>query len=446
MSAWWDPLQELVSPVAVLLTGLLVLLAAAFVWALRRWRHVSDRLMTPTAVLPCRPLERGFDLLLDGRWDEARQALTEAVKADPNRVLEYLELGKLVRRRGDVGRAARMFEHLLARPRLDRGVRVMAHYELGLAYRAMGFHDAAASAFAEVLRLDLGHRHARQELRRTHEDMGGWEQAVALERARGKQGEAVDRQTLAALCTQQAKAAWVAGQLRQSMAHLRAALGLDHQCTEATLYLGRLLLRQGKLRKAFRVWKELASVRPEFLFLAFRDIQAAFRQLDNEAGWETFLQTFTERHPDDLSGHLALAEWYASQDRSAEAMARLRRVLEIDPSCLQAHVTLLTLYQKQGGSTEILETYQLLAQATTGLNRRGFRCRACGYTAAEPFWKCPACAIWATPERLRPPSGNTPILTVATAQGAAHSLADASASVAMRCDTPPATLSQGRER
>ncbi len=403
MSGWWDPLQELASPFTLLLTGLLILFALAFVSARRRWSRAHGHAHGQPSRLIHQPFERGFDLLLDEHWPDAMQVLAETVKADPDRVLEYLELAKLFRRRGDPSRAARMFQHLLARPRLDSSLHVIAHYELGLAYRAMGLHESAAAALEYVLSVDPLNGGARRELRRTHEELGWWGKAVAVEKIRLKRGEATDYRTLAALRTQQGQSSWAAGELRQSAAHFQAALVLDPHCTEAALQLGRLRRHQGEVRKAFRIWEGLARLAPEYLHLAFRDMHAAFQQLHHEVGWEIFLRAFTERHPEDPAGHLALAEWYDSQSRHAEAEASLRRVLEVDPTCQEAHLTLVDLYRKQGAPTEVLAAYEIVVRALSRFHRPRFRCRACRYTAAEPFWKCSSCHAWGTIERLLPP-------------------------------------------
>jgi lipopolysaccharide biosynthesis regulator YciM len=408
MNAWWDLSPELASPFTLVFAAVLVCGAILFVAVRRRARRSGRR--APHAFPPAsQPLARGFDLLLDAHWQEAAGVLAGAVNADPGRVLEYLELGKLWRRQRDPGRAARMFEHLLARPTLDHAVRIAAQYELGLAYRALGFHAPAAAALAQVLGADASHQEARRELRRTYEEMGQWEMAVAIERRRLKRGEATSPQTLAALRTQQGKVAWAAGDLRASAAHWQAALALDPQCTEASLFLGRLLLRQRRLRKAFRVWDGLAKTSPEFLYLAFRDMQEAFRQLRNEAGWEVCLRTFTERHPGDPAGHLALAEWYAASARAADAMACLRRVLDRQPLCREAHLALIALYRDQGISPEALDAYERLAKEAMWLRCGYFRCRACGHTMGDAFWQCPSCHVWATPERLLPPAGGLPL-------------------------------------
>jgi lipopolysaccharide biosynthesis regulator YciM len=413
MNSGWEVARELASPFPFALIALLALIALGYARLRRRWAR-SRRPGAFRLPPPSQPVERGFDLLLDGRWQEAMEVLKEAVRAHPDGVLEYLELGKIVRRRDEPRRAARLFEHVLARPELGRDERVLALYELGLAYRTLGLHEHAVAMLDRALQLAPSHGEARRELRRTYEEMGRWEKAVAVERRRLKRGEATDPRTLAALRTQQGKAAWAAGEVRASAAHLRAALALDPDCAEAALVLGRLLGRQGKARRALRVWHSLAQRQPEFVYLAFRDMQAAFRQLHDEAAWEGFLRRFTEQHPSDPTGQLALAEWYAGRGQPSEAAACLRRALDLDPLCREAHLALLALYREQGMPGDVLGSYERLAQSATGLSCGRFRCRACGHTGHDPFWKCPACAVWATPQRLLPQPTGIPLPPEAT--------------------------------
>ncbi len=435
MNAWRDLLPELASPFTLALAAVLACGAMVFVALRRRARGFGRR--APDVFPPAsQPLAQGFDLLLDAHWQEAAGVLARAVKADPDRVLEYLELGKLWRRQRDPGRAARMFEHLLARPALDQVVRIAAQYELGLAYRMRGLHEPAVAALEQVLDADPSHQDARRELRRTHEEMGQWAMAAAIEQRRLQRGEATGPQTLAALRTQQGKVAWAARDLHASAAHFQAALALDPRCTEAALFLGRLLVLQGRLRKAFRVWDGLAKTTPEFLYLAFRDMQEAFRQLHNEAGWEVFLRMFTERHPDDPAGHLALAERYAASARAADAVACLRRVLDLDPLCREAHLALIGLYRDQGISPQALDAYEQLANDAIGLRCGRFRCRACGHIMGEPLWQCPSCHVWALPERLIPRPGHLPVSLGDTSQALGRASPSAAAPLMVAHDPP----------
>jgi lipopolysaccharide biosynthesis regulator YciM len=442
MNAWWDMALELTSPFTLGLIAFGVASAVLYVWLRRRWARAS-RPATYLFPSPSHPFARGFDLLLDSRWPEVSAVLKEAVRTDPDRVLEYLELGKLCRRRDDPRRAARLFEHVLARQDLGRDERVMALYELGLSYRAMGLPEHAVRMLEQGLQLTPHHSDARRELRRTYEEMGRWEKAVAVERVRLKRREATDAHTLAALRTQQGKAAWAAGQLRDSAAHLRAALAIDPECTEAALVLGRLLLRQGKPRRALRVWDEVMHRQPEFLYLAFRDMQAAFRQVKREAEWESFLRRFIERHPHDPTGQLALAEWHETHGRPSDAVACLQRAVELDPLCREAHLALLALSRDQGLPDDVLRPYERLVQSATWLSCGRFRCRACGYSSHDPFWKCPSCAVWATPHREVPRPGDVALTAGDAPPALGHMSAEAPAPIVVARQAPAQSQSDG---
>jgi lipopolysaccharide biosynthesis regulator YciM len=409
MTAWGNLSQGFSFPFGLMLAAALAGLAILLVC----WRRAraARRRQRQARVLQSEPFQRSFDLLLDARWREAAEVLKDAIKNDPNRRLEYLELGKLFRRHGEPGRAARMFEQLLARAGLDSAVNIAAQYELALAYQVLGWHEVALARLEQVLGADPSHAEARYQLRCLYEDLGRWDSAAAVEMLRLKRGEARDRRTLAALLTQQGKVAWAAGNLRASVAYLKSALRLDPEGSEAALCLGRILLRQGKLPQAFRVWDGLAKQRPEWLFLAFDDLQAAFRQINNEGGWEDFLRAFTQRHSDDPAAYLALADWYGAHDQTAEALQCLRLVLELDPLCQAAQLAVLSLHRSQGMPGEVLDDYERLIRATTQRPAERFRCLICGQARHEPFWKCPACRTWTTPQRLLPQPSSMPIMT-----------------------------------
>jgi hypothetical protein len=89
----------------------------------------------------------------------------------------------------------------------------------------------------------------------------------------------------------------------------------------------------------------------------------------------------------------------------------LRQVLELDPLCQAAQLALLSLYRRQDLPGEVLDDYERLVRATTQNSADRFRCQTCGQVRQEPFWKCPSCQTWATPERLLPQPIPMPLMT-----------------------------------
>jgi predicted ATP-dependent serine protease len=85
----------------------------------------------------------------------------------------------------------------------------------------------------------------------------------------------------------------------------------------------------------------------------------------------------------------------------------------------------------------VLDDYERLAQHTLSPCGGGFRCRACGYTRAEPFWRCPSCYLWDTPERCMALPSATPMSAAASTPPLGHAMTTATvASIVRTHETP----------
>jgi hypothetical protein len=85
----------------------------------------------------------------------------------------------------------------------------------------------------------------------------------------------------------------------------------------------------------------------------------------------------------------------------------------------------------------VLDPYERLAQGATRFSCGRFRCRRCGHTAEEPFWQCPSCAVWATPQRLMPPSHSVPIVPGEGPPSLGHGSPEAAAPIVVIRHAPP---------
>jgi lipopolysaccharide biosynthesis regulator YciM len=110
-------------------------------------------------------------------------------------------------------------------------------------------------------------------------------------------------------------------------------------------------------------------------------------------------------------------------------------VLELDPTCREAHLGLLSLWRERGTTSEVLDSYERLAHHMPCASSSRFRCRACGHAADEPFWRCPACHVWATPERLMPQPNVVPVTSRACSSPRSQLHGDTSATTAVMRDT-----------
>ena len=169
-----------------LLAGLFLLLAAAG-WALGRF---GDR----DGLQDAPPLNvdylKGLNFLLNEQTDQALEHFLEMVRVDDNTIETHFALGSLFRRRGEVDRAIRIHQNIIARPDLPGEQRDQAIYSLAKDYQRAGLLDRAENMFARLAQGSRYQVEALEQLCRIYEQEKEWEKAIdagqRLERLSGE--------------------------------------------------------------------------------------------------------------------------------------------------------------------------------------------------------------------------------------------------------------------
>src|SRR5690625_3917392 len=99
---------------------------------------------------------KGLNFLLNEEPDRAIDAFIEVAKLDSETVELHFALGSLFRRRGEIERAIRVHQSLLARADLAENARQDAQFELAQDFLKAGMLDRAEEAFEGL----MGTRHA----------------------------------------------------------------------------------------------------------------------------------------------------------------------------------------------------------------------------------------------------------------------------------------------
>ena len=118
---------------------------------------------------------RGLNHLLNEEPDKAIDAFVEILEVDSDTVETHLALGYLFRRRGEVERAIRIHQNLIARPALTREQRAQALLELGQDYMRAGLFDRAENLFRELKETKLHARQALNQLLFIYETERDWQ-------------------------------------------------------------------------------------------------------------------------------------------------------------------------------------------------------------------------------------------------------------------------------
>jgi lipopolysaccharide biosynthesis regulator YciM len=338
---------------------------------------------------------RGLNYLLNEQQDKAIEVFLQIAAVDKDTVETQFALGHLFRRRGEVDRAIRLHQSLVARPGLSDDQKTRAVLALGEDYMRAGLLDRAETLFTDLVRMGVLAPQALKHLISIYQAERDW--GKAIEHAR--QFETASGEPMGKLIAQYhcelADKARLAGQIDEARRHVADAYGADSHSVRAGLAEGRIELVEGNDAAAIRAFERVARHDIEFLPEILEPLLGCYERRDEGARARGFLMETIEHHP-GVSAVLALTRMIERDEGHAAALAFLSRQLQLRPSVRgEAAFIDLSLRDEAGDAGATLKT---LKQITDQLLVRtpGYRCQKCGFGARAHHWQCPGCKSWAS--------------------------------------------------
>lgn len=380
---------------------LLLPLAAASGWWLAR-REAAAR--EPGAPGAAPALFRGLNYLLNEQPDKAIDVLVTLAETDGEAAEIQLALGGLFRRRGEVDRAIRIHQNLIARDTLSREQRGYALFELAQDYMSAGLLDRAELLFQEVVEHDVHREQALRGLSDIYQQERDWVKCLEVaERLKPLTDRPMGVEIAHYHC-ELAEEARRSGDRAKAHKHLARAQQADPSGVRATLLEGRMALESGEPQRALDLFLRVADQGPSFLPELLPELVQAIGALGQA---ETpVLEALAARHPlPPLM--LCLAKVIERERGAPAAIEALTQYLagNVDLAALEH---LLALLSKQTpADAPSLELDRVVHQVVRYLLARQspYQCNHCGFQARALHWRCPSCKRWGTvhptqPERI----------------------------------------------
>lgn len=380
---------------------LLLPVAAASGWWVGR-RHASAR-GDGRRTSPHPAFLRGLNYLVEEQPDKAIDMLLELVELDAETVETHLALGSLFRRSGEVDRAIRIHQNLVARSHLSSEQRGDALFELGRDYLSAGLLDRAESLFMELVELRLHRERALRNLREIYEQERDWKRCLQV----AEQLEALTNEPLGVEIAHYHCELAEEAQRRKDPVSARIQLTLareaDPECVRATLIEGRGALEAGEPERALALFMGVAERRscyvPEILSPVIETLRRLGR--DDIPG---VLEQLVGLHASSTL-ILALSDEVLKRQGAESALLVLTAYLR-GHADLAALERLLELEQRVRGQTDPVsrERMQVAIEVARHLLARqaGYQCEHCGFQARTLHWQCPSCRRWACVTPVHP--------------------------------------------
>ena len=377
---------------------LLLPVAAASGWyAARRSEDAGRRRLTPDYF-------RGLHYLLNDQPDRAIEVFIKVLEIDEETAETQLALGNLYRRRGEVDRAIRLHQNLMARPALTDDLRMEAHLELAQDYLSAGVLDRAEDIYRDLVGAKSHRVQALRHLLDIYEQERDWDQARTtageLAEATGAELGAVISQYLCEGALQ----ALTRGSKDEALELLRAARDAHPACARASLHEGDILSSRGSFELALDAYRRIEDQDADYLPEIIGRVRSCFENLGRRKAAREYLERVLDRYG-GMTVMLALADMIREESGNTSAIHFMLDALAKRPT-VRGFDRLLD-FASDSSSADVpdhLEVMKgLLAQLMN--DRPVYRCRHCGFAARSLHWQCPGCKHWNTVRPVRGVAG-----------------------------------------
>ena len=342
---------------------------------------------------------RGLNYLLNEQQDKALEIFLQIAEVDKDTVETQFALGHLFRRRGEVDRAIRLHQNLVARTGLSEEQKTRAALELGEDYMRAGLLDRAETLFNDLVQMGVHAPKALQQLISIYQFERDWEQAIThalkFEQITGEEmGESV-----AHYYCELAEKSIHESNIHKAREQIALAYSADSQCVRAGMIEGKLDLLENNDVGAIRAFERVARHDPEYLPEILPQLMQCYERREELMRARGFLQEVIEQYS-GVTPLLALAELIERDDGAEAAQTFLAKQLIQSPSVRGEAVLLEKVI-----SFPVLdpnETLKTLKQITDQLLVRSanYRCVNCGFGARAHHWQCPSCKQWGSVKPL----------------------------------------------
>jgi len=338
---------------------------------------------------------KGLNYLLNEQQDKAIEVFLHMAEVDRDTVETHFALGNLFRKRGEVDRAIRIHQNLIARETLTADQRSQALLALAEDYMRAGLLDRAEDLFKEIIKLPGKHTRALAYLIDIYEQEKDWISAIEatreLSRQSGKDYSSVMAQYFCELAEQTRER----GDSSAVTRYLERALATDPDCVRANLVFGSLYQEQGEHTKAIEAYKKVETQDIEYIPEVIDGLLSCYVRLGKPYEVMPYLSRLVDKST-GLSPMLAQAELIQRRDGNDAAEIYITEQLRRRPSVrgldrlIEVHMA-----DSEEGARENLMILRDLTQKLLE-NKPVYDCVRCGFKGRSLHWQCPGCKSWHT--------------------------------------------------
>lgn len=338
---------------------------------------------------------KGLNFLLNEQTDQAVDHFLKMVRVDDTTIETHFALGNLFRKRGEVYRAIKIHQNIIARPDITEEQRNQAFYSLAKDYLHAGLFDRAEVLFIRLNDKSEFTSESLKNLISIYEQEKEWSKAIEIAKKLNKLNydDSLDMQISHYHC-ESAEEAIDEKNYDKAITRLNSVNSRNNKTLRIELIFAKLNAIQGYEKKAVDIYFNILKQNNYFVAEALPLVFNIFKNQNNLQEFDKKLNSVINQKPkiSNLIAYTALAsniEYSKSIDnciedyiRSDEALSEFINVNDIFQSELDI---------KDSSIKKIKHGLMVLAN-----NNPRYQCNECGFSSQKLLWQCPSCKAWET--------------------------------------------------
>jgi len=373
-----------------LLAGLFLLLAAAG-WAMGRFGERDEEDAPP-------PLNidylKGLNFLLNEQTDQALEHFLHMVRVDDKTIETHFALGSLFRRRGEVDRAIRIHQNIIARPDLGAEQRDQALYSLAKDYLAAGLLDRAEDLFSKLAQGSRYQVQALEKLCGIYEQEREWEKAIdAGQRLEVLGGRSLALQIAHYYC-ELAETAASAKDYAAAREYVKKAQAGRPRTMRGALTRAHIARDTDDNKTALKLYHRIIDENTYLIAETLPEIVAIYERENATAELERALKTLLAKYPErsSLVAYTAIVNDLGGIPVIDDCVEQYM----LDEPTLGEFVDMqkLSMGEEATHETALAKVRGALSKLASTTPR--YQCQECGFSSQRLLWQCPSCRNWET--------------------------------------------------
>jgi len=335
---------------------------------------------------------KGLNFLLNEQTDQAVDHFLKMVRVDNTTIETHFALGNLFRKRGEVNRAIRIHQNIIARPDISNTQRNQAFSSLAKDYLHAGLLDRAEILLKRLTDDPQYKMEALKSLIKIYEQEKEWQKSIDTSKELSKISKnSLDLQISHYVC-ELAEIAIEEHNYNDADNLISSLNRIKSKTLRCDLVRAKIAISKGSKESAIAIYQKIIEENSYLITEALPLMVNIYVELNNQSELELKMKNIISNDP-KISRDIAYTvivnniEGVMLFDQCVDDYIKMDPTLRefIDTNSINLNVNRSTSLKK------IKKGLSLLANSTPR-----YQCEECGFSSQKLLWQCPSCKQWET--------------------------------------------------